>query len=335
MGVQVMRRWTAFVLILVFSPAVARGQEAPVLGGLAAQPGWAGFAVVGGRLAVLDAPPRFEKRTGCADADGQVSESICIKSAGSVAAIHYEFVSPRERLTVEAVGSERVEIHRIPQDEDSPVELHLIQSPGREIVMTIGAGASRREFSAPTFWRLMLAEPDLVRDCLTPLLESLRPDWGLRRQAAAIEHRLFELAAVAPAPDAASWRAAVEELRDPRFIRREAADRVLRAAGQPLLPFLEQLDRSRMDAEQRARIVAIRQSLMQGEEDSPPRVASRMLYDQSAWLILMAREDAGQRAAAARHLCKICPEAIAFDPQADQAVRRAQLKQLRQQLAHD
>jgi hypothetical protein len=60
-----------------------------------------------------------------------------------------------------------------------------------------------------------------------------------------------------------------------------------------------------------------------------------MLYDRGAWLVLIAREDAAQRAAAARHLCKLCPEAVAFDPQAAPVVRRVQLKQLRQQLAHD
>jgi hypothetical protein len=166
-------------------------------------------------------------------------------------------------------------------------------------------------------------------------LESLRPDWGLRQQAAAIETRLFTTAQNAPAPDESRWQELVKQLGEARFAAREAADRELRSLGQPVLPFLSQLDRRRLDAEQRVRVDGIRQSLLALGEDTPSRAASRMLYDRGAWLVLLAREDAAQRAAAARHFCKLCPEAVAFDPQAEPVVRRVQLKQLRQQLAHD
>jgi hypothetical protein len=331
-----MRRWTAVSLALLLASSPVWGDDdAPVPGGLASRPGWAGFAVVGGRLAVLDAPPRYEKRTGCADAEGQVSESICIKSAGQAAAVLYEFVSPQQRLTVEAVGGERVEVHRTTLTEEAPLELHLVQSPGRDLVLTIGAGSSRREYSAPNFWRLMLAEPELSRDCVVPLLESLRPDWGLRQQAAAIEARLFQLANDAPPPDEARWQELVKQLGHNRFIDREAADRELRSVGQAVLPFLSQLDRRRLDAEQRIRLEGIRRSLLAAGEDTPSRAATRMLYDRDAWLVLLARDDAAQRAAAARRLCQLCPEAVAFDPQAEPVVRRVQLNQLRQQIAHD
>jgi hypothetical protein len=124
-------------------------------------------------------------------------------------------------------------------------------------------------------------------------------------------------------------------LSDASFAQRETADRELRSVGQPLLPLLAALDRTRLDTEQRARLSSIRQSLVEVGEDTPSRVASRMLYDEGAWLVLMARDDPAQRAAAARHFSKLRPEAAAFDPQADQTVRGAQLKQLQQQLAHD
>jgi hypothetical protein len=127
----------------------------------------------------------------------------------------------------------------------------------------------------------------------------------------------------------------VKQLGDPRFAVREAADRKLRSLGQSVLPFLLQLDRRRLDAEQRLRVDSIRKSLLAVGEDTPHRAASRMLYDRAAWLVLLGRDDAAQRSAAARHLCKLCPEAVAFDPQAEPVVRRVQLNQLRQQLAHD
>jgi hypothetical protein len=334
-GALAMRRGMALLAGLFLLPVAAAGQDAPTLGGLASQPGWAGFAIVDGRLAVLDAPPRFEKRTACADAEGQISESICIRSCGCVAAVQYEFVSPRERVTVEAVGNERVEIHRTPQEGLAPAEMHLHQAPGRELVLTIGAGDSRREYSAASFWHLMLAEPDAMRDCVTPLLEAFRPDWALWREAAGLEARLFELAAVAPAPDETHWNELVGELGAPLFARREAADRQLRAVGQSLVPFLAQLDRRQLDGEQRSRLAGIRRSLAEPAEDTPSRVARRMLYDQRTWLILISREDATQRALAATRLRQLCSEAVAFDPQAEQAVRSAQLQQLRQQLVHD
>jgi hypothetical protein len=316
-------------------PVAVQGQDAPALGNLAAQPGWAAFGVVNGRLAVLEVPPRFEKQCSCADPEGRVSESICVKSAGHVAAVHYEFTSPEQRFTLQAIGGEWMEIHHVPQQDMTPVELHLVQAPGKDLVLTIGSGEARREFSAPTFWHLMLAEPDVTRDCLLPLLETLRPRWELRRQAAAVEARLQELAAQSSSPEIEKWETLVKELADTRFLRREAADRQLRSEGQSLYPFLLQLEHRRLDAEQRTRLEAIRRSLGSVGEDTPPRTALRMLYDETTWLTLLSREDATQRAIAARHLCKLCPAAVNFDPLADQAVRRVQLKQLRQQLAHD
>ncbi len=329
-----MRRWTPLILGLLLSPAFAQGQDFPYLGHLAAQPGWAGFAIVNGRLAVLETPPRFEKQTQCSDADGQIRESICVKPAGHVVSICYEFETPQERVVIEAVGSQRFEIHRTPQPQGTSVELHLVQDVNG-VTVTIGAGAARREFSAPDFWRFLLAEPDISRDCVIPILEALRPDWRLRRQAAEIEERLYELAEATPAPNVDRWQTLVEQLGDSRYAVRQAADRELRAVGQPLLPWLTQVDRRTLDNEQRARLDGIRQWLESSREDTPGRVAARLVYDETTWLALLSRDDADKRAAAARHLCKLHPEAGNFDPQADQAVRSAQLRRLRQQLAHD
>ena len=142
-------RWTPLVLGLLFLPAVAVGQEVPARGYLASQPGWAAFGVVNGRLAVLEVPPRFEKQTSCTDVDGRICETICVKSAGESAAVHYDFVSPLERFTVEAVGNRRVEVHCVPLEGNSGEELHLVQSPSGNLALTIGAGAARRSFRRP------------------------------------------------------------------------------------------------------------------------------------------------------------------------------------------
>jgi hypothetical protein len=181
----------------------------------------------------------------------------------------------------------------------------------------------------------MLTEPAVARDCVTPLLETLRPDWELCAQAAEIEQRLYRLAAKTSPPRVERWHTLIAQLAEPRFVRREAADRDLRSEGPALAPFLKQLDRRWLDAEQRSRLKRIEESLESRGEDTPARVAAQLVYDQTTWLALLTREDGAQRTAAARHLCKLCPEAVAFDPQADQKVRSVQLKQLRQQLAHD
>jgi hypothetical protein len=317
------------------SGALARAQGTPAMGGLTSRTGWAALGIVQGRIKVLDVPPRSERSAACADREAQLSESLCVKGEGNATALRYEFASPEQRLTIQAGSDGRVEIHRVPLEEAVPVELHLIQAPGRDLVLTIGAGRERREISAPDFWRLMLAEPGVARDCLTPLLESLRSDWGLRRQAAEIEARMFELCDATPPPDTQRWQALVGQLGDSRFARREAADRELRAAGPSAAPFLAQLDLQQLDPEQRGRLKAIQHSLHGAGEDTPLRVAARLVNDHAAWLALLARDDADQRSAAARQLCKLCPEATTFDPQADRAVRGAQLHRLRQQLARD
>ena len=65
--------------------------------------------------------------------------------------------------------------------------------------------------------------------------------------------------------------------------------------GSVLLPFLTQLDRRRLDAEQQARLSSIQQHLTNRGEDTAARVAAQLVYDQTTWLALLAREDGAQR----------------------------------------
>ncbi|MBW3599298.1 MAG: hypothetical protein KY475_18765, partial [Planctomycetes bacterium] len=277
-----MRFSSALIVGLALASMHARassvfGQDAPTMGGLAWQTGWVAFGIADGRLAVLDAAPKSQRSAACVDANGGTSESLCVQGEGAKTALRYEFVSPQQRLSIEAGGEGRVELHRAPLEAASLLELHLVQAPGRDVVLTIGAGSEQREFSAPDFWRLVLAEPDVARDCLTPLLETLRADWNLRGQTAEIEARLFALAASTPAPDTARWKALVAQLGERSFLRRQAAERQLRAAGPAAAPFLAQLDRRTLDPEQLSRLRNIRETLHPLGEDTPARVAARLV----------------------------------------------------------
>src|SRR4029079_14969066 len=64
------------------------------------------------------------------------------------------------------------------------------QTIGRPLLATVVEGTSQRSLGGDSFWHLYLAEPDLVRRHLVPLLEILHPSWHLASMGSAIEEAL-------------------------------------------------------------------------------------------------------------------------------------------------
>ena len=72
-----------------------------------------------------------------------------------------------------------------------------------DLELVVGTGETQTSVRGPTLWHLLLAKPDLCREHLVPLLENLRPGWGLARMAEQIEDTLCKVAQAQRVPDRA------------------------------------------------------------------------------------------------------------------------------------
>jgi plasmid maintenance system antidote protein VapI len=124
----------------------------------------------------------------------------------------------------------------------------------------------------------------------------------------------------------------VQRLGSTNFAEREAAQRDLAASGQVVLPFLEDLDLARLDAEQAARIEKLITNLRVNYEDTADRVANWLIGDVSIWLSLAERPELAKREAARRQLLALMDKDVEFDPAADEATREDQLAKLRRRI---
>ncbi len=212
-------------------------------------------------------------------------------------------------------------------------ELDFEQESGVPLRLSLEGEQGKRQIEGDGFWQLYLADPELVRQHLVPLLEILRPGWQLASTGAAIEDALAQRTHDPRRGALARWAQWVERLASPKFADRESAQRQLTAAGPIVVPYLQGLDRRRLDAEQAARVRAIIEALSADNEDSADRVATWLSGDEQVWLSLAGRSEPAKRLAAARQLALLLGEPPDFDPLADAAVRQAQLEHLRGRLA--
>jgi hypothetical protein len=209
-------------------------------------------------------------------------------------------------------------------------EIRYEQPASGEVTLVI-ATERPQKFAAPSLWHLLVAEPE-AHAGLLPVLAHLRPDWRLDEQVGELEAVLLARAGEDTLPARRQWQAWIEELASESFAQRQAADRELRAAGQPVLGYLRQLDAAQLDPEQRRRIACIL-GAAGGEADSPQRAGDWLIADKRVWLSLMSRGQLDQRIASAEHLTRLCGRAVAFDPSGSEDQRQAQLAELRAKLA--
>ena len=103
-----------------------------------------------------------------------------------------------------------------------------------------------------------------------------------------------------------------------------------------VVTFLQQLDPSRLDAEQQFRIRRITASLADSEgNDTPEQVAAWLAGDPSIWIAMLSRDDLATRKLAVRQLEALLGSPVSFDPAAEPAVRRIQIEQLRRTIAEE
>jgi hypothetical protein len=178
-------------------------------------------------------------------------------------------------------------------------------------------------------WHLILAQPRVCDQYLIPALRLLRTDWQIGEAAAATRALLLTDPGIGQATSGREVDLLVEQLAHGEFRVRQRADRELRSRGRFVLGFLDQLDLSPLDREQRLRISTIRDAITSDWEDTPSRVAAWMSNDRAAWMALLEDEDPRHRRTARAQLSRLCEHPVAFDPDAAPELRAEQIAGLR------
>lgn len=264
----------------------------------------------------------------------QPRERLAIRIGLADSAIHYELHETDQELLLDISGRHRLVFRRTPKGEANVAAVQYEQPAQGPVVLRLGTGAAQKVYQAPSLWHLLIEHREVCRQYLLPLLRLVYRQRDLEKTAAEIENALLVLARERRLPDKEQWTHWVAQLADPEFATREAADRQLRRAGPMVVPFLEQLDPSRLDAEQRHRIRRIIAALSESPHstDTPEHVATWLAGDPNVWLALLAHPDEGVRRLAADQLAGLLGEPVGFDPSASPDTRARQIEQLRARL---
>ncbi len=288
---------------------------------------WCRVDVASGRVTLRMMQQRSTQST---STSGTRVERITIRAMGGAdPAVDYSLTTSDEDFTLRFSSANHLEIHRAGKGNSTITAVDYDQPPTGPVTLKVG-GKEPHEYKAASLWHLVLEEPDTCRQTLLPLLGLLRGNWDLSKISGDIRAALLRMAESDVRSDQTQWAQWVQQLGDEQFTKREAADRQLRDAGRVIVSYLQQLDTTRLDAEQQFRIRRIINALtVANGDDTPEQVASLLFGDASIWLAMLSSPEESTRKAAARRLGAIRGGPVAFDPAADLQTRKKQIEALK------
>ncbi|MBL8825625.1 MAG: hypothetical protein JNM18_01480 [Planctomycetaceae bacterium] len=264
---------------------------------------------------------------------GENSERLSIEFAPQTLSLDYVLGTPQGDYSIRVVDSREVIVRRNPGPGQKALPVLLVQPQEGPLQLIVGTGETAREVRAHSLWQIALAEPEIFREEIAPMLHWLRPNWRLGITADEIETSLTSWNAPVAVVSEAVIDQFVSDLGANEFSVREEAERRLQAVGAQAVPWLRRLDLARLDAEQRARVRRVVGELGEAEEEDSSRGVVRWLaVDPQTWLLLLNRDDAKLRQLALDKLTRQLNRPIEFDPAADAETRQKQLAELRKSL---
>ena len=307
------------------------------------------FSFVGGRVVgVSNNGPWMFGGTKQVSKDGPVREQVNFNGNGVSGSVAYTYRrngvpadernDPREEFAVE-IGSEGRFVLRY-SDKDHPEKyFSLTQVPGQPVSLSLPPSGAPdtpgrpRVLRAPTVWHLLIIHAEDCGKQFLPMLESIRRDWHVGLTVQAIEDELVKMAVVSRKQDRKQWEAWVNQLNAPLWTQRSRADQNLRNVGPAVLGYLNRLNMSQLDAEQKSRLRRIIRSLStQTGEDTPERAATMLIEDPLVWLALLSRPEESTRQAAVQQLTVLLNVPIAVDPKAQPESQAKAREELRTQI---
>jgi hypothetical protein len=330
------RRRTVFLLVVMtavlgFVAIPSADAQSPMSVYLAQQIRFLRPRIVHGRILLTTLDPTRSSVTTSRTGDKQ--ERLVLSYQNDRVSLTYELTTPQNQLLIEVTDGNQVMIRRLPGTDHRGTLLKFAQPAQGDLTLELGEGPGSRRYRGATLWHLLFAEPEVCRQELLPLVQLLNPAWGLAETATALEAGLKRSGGLGGMPNRTAIVELVHEMADPRFAKREAAERKLLAAGEQILPLVRGIDRARLDAEQTSRLERVVRRLSAAvTEDTPATVLPWLAADPYVWCALLSREDESLRRMAAAALGRLLDEPIAFDPAADEATRKEQLKALQERL---
>jgi hypothetical protein len=261
---------------------------------------------------------------------GDRREQLKVDLTGVTPSVDYELSTAAFRIVLELDDGRALRIRRLPQGEGQTKFLEFLQPAEGNITVVVGANPPERSWSFDSMWHLLVAEPELVRTEIEPLLRLLRPGWPLTSEGQAVEAALYRQIDVQRNYDRRAWTELVEKLRSPHYVERLEADRKLRDLGQVVVPYLQHLPTQHLDAEQAYRIrLIVRSQGGERGEDSPETVAAWLVADPEIWYALARRTEGPQRTRATVQLGLLLGEPVTLAPDATGEALQTQLAEIR------
>ena len=286
---------------------------------------WIRFELVQGRIITRDARQGQSRSATVTNEKKKIREEVTLKIVGGTPLFQYQYQDPNQTVQIELINNNRLVMKRNPTATGDWPTVEVHQPEQGLLRMIVTQGPSSQTYTAKHLWQMMLSHPDPCRKHLYPLLKLLRSDWQLEQWSEQVETSLVRMASYHAHPEYDHLQRLIEQLADSTFRTRQSADRQLRAMGQPVISYLNQLNTKNMTTEQRLRIRRICQSLTTRTGDTPEAVTSWLLSSPRIWFILMNRPENDVREIAHQQLSRLVQKKLVFDPTASLQQRQLQL----------
>ncbi len=222
------------------------------------------------------------------DARSVLQESLSTTSYHGLPTMHYTLVSDTVKVTIDVAssGTWTIESQRWISGEWQRV--WLTQPMNQPLQLACQSSLPELKLQAPTWLHLREADRVVFDNHLLPIIEQMIAPHCFKQIAeSAYSHAVqHEAEAMIEQP---RFDELIAYLGSTQRHDRMLAYRELASLGLGVLPLLDKLDLSRLDAEQRARVLLLRRSLRPCGEDSPERLAVLLRHDSSYWKLAGAR----------------------------------------------
>ncbi|MHB8867055.1 MAG: hypothetical protein ACYC6N_32230 [Pirellulaceae bacterium] len=328
--------WRRIAIILTLGLSLAPraqafGQAPPRSDPLIVELNWVSFDVVMGRIRATGHRARQARQRVCREQEQGATEAMTVTLDRGLVSICYESVTEARQLTIRVIRRDVVEIESKRRESASTsITARFTQPSFGDVCLTVHIeGQIPMEYRSPSLWHLLLTYPEICQAHLNDALRMLRPNWQIEQEVAEIRAQLRNCDPQRQVTSRREVELLVEQMAHEDFSVRQRAARELRVRGRSVLGFLQEMDSSALDAEQRLRMRSVQEAIIAGVEDTSPRVVAWLVNDKSTWLALLDEEAPGHRDQARCHLARLCGRAIEFDPQGDRETRAVQIASLR------
>lgn len=228
------------------------------------------------------------------DSQSVLHESLSTTSFHGMPTMHYTLASDTIKVSIDIASSGTWTIDSQRQVSGDIQRVWLTQSIHQPLQLVCHSKLPELTVHASTWLHLREADRVVFDTHLLPIIQQM-----------IAPHRFDEIAELAyrhaiqkdlePSIEQHRVEELIATLSSAQRRKRVWAQRELSSMGLGIVPLLGELEPSRLDAEQRARILVLRQNLSSRVDDSPERLAAILSHDTAYWQFAGARMSVDER----------------------------------------